>query len=123
MNATLATVVVAVGFMAMGLVALLRPAQIMAYFGVAQLTADSRNEIRAVYGGFGVALGGLLALSAGSAVAEGVQLAAAVSLLGMAAGRVVAWCGERSGCWPWIFGGIEIAGGRGALLRPLVEII
>jgi hypothetical protein len=49
------------------------------------------------------------------ALAEGVRVTAAVSLLGMAAGRIVSWCVERTGLMPWVFGAIEIAAG-GALL-------
>ena len=34
---------------------------------------------------------------------SGVLLAVAVALLGMAAGRVVSFCFERAGRWPWVF--------------------
>ncbi len=104
-------------FLAMGLAALARPGRIMATFGVHAVTPDLRNEVRAVYGGFGVAFGALLLASAQlGALAAGVQLAAGVALLGMAAGRVAGWCVERSGRWPVLFGVIECVAGA-ALLR------
>ena len=53
---TWAAVIVGGAFIAMGVMALLRPAQVLAYFGLHNLTPDLRNEVRAVYGGFGVAL-------------------------------------------------------------------
>ena len=88
MNA--AALVLAIGFAAMGLAALVRPAFIWAPFGVVPTTPDSRSEVRAVYGGFGLALAALLVLTDGSDdLRDGVLVAVAVSLGGMAAGRVV----------------------------------
>ena len=66
--------------------------------------ADARNEIRAVYGGFGIAIAALLVLVSGNATLRpGVMLAVAVALLGMAAGRVVSLLIERTGKWPVVF--------------------
>ncbi|THJ08677.1 DUF4345 domain-containing protein [Nocardioides sp.] len=75
----------------MGLTALVKPAVIWAPFGVAPTTAESRNEVRAVYGGFGVAVAALLIVADGSAAGfrAGVLMAIAIALLGMVAGRVV----------------------------------
>ena len=84
-----AALVVAVGFATMGLAALLRPAFIWAPFGVEPTTPEARSEVRAVYGGFGLALAGLLVLTDDSTLRDGVLVAVAVSLAGMAAGRVV----------------------------------
>jgi len=82
--------VVAVGFAVMGIGALVRPALIWAPFGVEPTTPESRSEIRAVYGGFGLALAALLVLTNDSAaLRDGVLVAVAVSLFGMAAGRLV----------------------------------
>ena len=47
---------VAAGFALMGLGALVRPRMVLDQFGVDVGTADGRNEVRAVYGGFGVAV-------------------------------------------------------------------
>ncbi len=83
---------VAVFFAGMGLVALVRPALIWAPVGVAPTTPASRNEVRAVYGGFGLALAGLLVVAdrASEGFREGVLVAIAVSIAGMAAGRLIA---------------------------------
>ena len=88
MNAT--TLVVAIFFAGMGTAALLRPAFIWAPFGVVPTTPEARSEVRAVYGGFGLAVALLLVLTDDSeTLRDGVLVAVAVSLLGMAAGRMV----------------------------------
>jgi hypothetical protein len=86
-----AIVIVAVGMALMGLAALVKPAVIWAPFGVEPTTPASRSEVRAVYGGFGLAIAGVLvfAAEAGAGIREGILLTVAVSLFGMAAGRVV----------------------------------
>jgi hypothetical protein len=88
---SLSVAVVAVGFVAMGLAALVKPAVIWAPFGVVPSTPESRNEVRAVYGGFGIALAVLLFVAEGwaSDVRAGVLLTVAIALLGMACGRVI----------------------------------
>lgn len=111
--------VVAVGFAAMGLVALVRPAEVLAQFGVAVETADGRNEVRAVYGGFGLAIAALLFVAAlgDPATADGIVVAVAVSLLGMAAGRLLSVLSERpAGLYPvWTYFAIEIVAGAALL--------
>lgn len=87
---SISVAVVAISFAAMGIAALVKPAVIWAPFGVVPSTPESRNEVRAVYGGFGVAMAVLLFVADGWAadLRAGVLLTAAVALLGMAAGRV-----------------------------------
>jgi len=87
----LAVVVVAVFFAGMGLAALLKPAFIWAPFGVAPTTPESRNEVRAVYGGFGLAVAALLfwADNETADFRDGVVVAIAIAHFGMAAGRVL----------------------------------
>ncbi len=87
---SIVVVVVAVGFAVMGLAALVRPALMWAPFGVVPSTPESRNEVRAVYGGFGVALAVLLFVADGWAadIRAGVLLTVAIALLGMAGGRL-----------------------------------
>jgi hypothetical protein len=113
---------VAVFFFAMGLVALVAPARILETFGVAVGTPEGRTEVRAVYGGFGIAISGLL-LAAVSVddIRTGAYVAVAVAVLGMAAGRVVsALLGERTDLWPtWVFCALELAMG-GMLVGALV---
>lgn len=96
---SIATSVVAVGFALMGAAALIRPAVIWRPFGVVPETVAARSEVRAVYGGFGLALAALL-LAADGATADfrdGVLVTVAVSLFGMAAGRAVSALVEPRG--------------------------
>ena len=58
--ADLLPLVASLGFAAMGLVALVRPRIVSAQFGIALRTPHARAEVRAVYGGFGVGLAGVL---------------------------------------------------------------
>lgn len=100
----------------MGAAALVNPNNVFRYFGIDAATPDIRNEVRAVYGGFGIALAALLLIgSTLPAYAPGIRLTVAVALLGIATGRIVGFCLERCGRWPWLFGAVEIALG-GALL-------
>ena len=105
--------VVALGFAAMGLLALARPADVLAQFGVDVATADGRNEVRAVYGGFGLAIAAVLAVAAigDPSTADGIVVAVACALAGMAAGRLLSALRERpTGLHPvWTYFAIEIA--------------
>ncbi|MEK6806674.1 MAG: DUF4345 domain-containing protein [Pseudomonadota bacterium] len=106
---------VAFAFAGMGLMALLKPASIGNYFDVRFESVDGRNEVRAVYGGFGIAMA--LALCLATQQPEyraGVVLCVAFALAGMAAGRLLSALIERPGFWPWFFCGVE-AGGAGLL--------
>lgn len=101
-------VVSALFLLGMGLSALIRPAFVVSFVGLVPSGADARNEVRAVYGGFGIALAALLVLTAESSVLRpGVLLAAATALLGMAAGRVLSLLLERTGRWPLVFLAVE----------------
>lgn len=108
----LAVVLVAAALFAMGVAALVKPEFIVAFFGTRSLTTDGRSEVRAVYGGYGVAMGLLLWLAAGSGnapVREGVLVCAAVSLFGMAAGRVISLVVDGvPGRWPFVFLSVEV---------------
>ncbi len=111
----LAVAVVAIFFAGMGALALLAPEHILRTFGTTALTADGRNEVRAVYGGFGVAVAVLLVLAARSdSIRPGVFLAIAVALLGMAGGRVIAALVERPArfypCWFYCVVEVALAG-------------
>ncbi|GAA1939295.1 DUF4345 domain-containing protein [Amycolatopsis minnesotensis] len=109
------TVAVAVFFFGMGGYALVAPAALVRPFGLGAATADARTEIRAVYGGFGLAVGGLLAAAAADAggIRTGAVVAVAVALLGMAGGRLVARCVERpSAFYPsWLYFWVETVAG------------
>jgi hypothetical protein len=105
----LIVVLVAVFFLAMGLYALAVPARVLAIFGVAVTTADGRNEVRAVYGGYGVAVCAvLLAALALPAYRDGILVCQAVAVAGMAGGRVLSAVLERpTGFYPWFFCAVE----------------
>ncbi len=81
---------VAAFFFVMGGFALARPERILAYFGTPRLTRDGRNEVRAVYGGFGVAIGLILLATLWlPALREGILVTVGVALAGMALGRIL----------------------------------
>ncbi len=109
---TLALVYLAAAFFAgMGLVALLQPERVLFFFGIRQLGRDGRNEVRAVYGGFGLAVAVLLlgTLSFFAPLRDGILFTVAVALLGMAAGRLVSVASDGNpGRYPWIFFGVEL---------------
>lgn len=93
---TLLTSAIAVFFLLMGLVGLVAPERITSIFGVPSLTADGRNEVRAVYGGYGVAMSAVLfAAPRLPAIHQGVLACVAAALAGMAGGRIVAALVER----------------------------
>lgn len=106
----LAVTVNAVFFLGMGFIGLLWPARIPAYFSVTELTADFRNEVRAVYGGFGVFIGGILLYAQFySGAPQGIILTVAVALIGMAFGRLFSYIVEkRMGFWPGVFLSVEL---------------
>lgn len=117
--ATVVIAVVAVFFLGMGVYGLVAPASLIRPFGIVAGTAEARTEIRAVYGGFGVAVAGVLAVAAADAggIRRGVVVAVAAALAGMALGRLVARAVEApSAFYPsWLYFWVEAAGG-GALL-------
>jgi hypothetical protein len=89
---------VALFFFGMGLVALARPPFIVGIFGATTPTPASRNEVRAVYGGYGLFAGATLTSACfflQADIAHGVVLAFALSLAGMAFGRTVGALLER----------------------------
>ena len=91
----------AAGFLFMGVVALVFPARVTAQFDLPNLTLAGRNEVRAVYGGFGIAIGLLLLASLFMpGFRSGICLAVSVALAGMAGGA----CCRRSlmAKWPGI---------------------
>jgi hypothetical protein len=103
---------VAAFFFAMGLYALAVPARVLAIFGVDVATPEGRTEVRAVYGGFGVAIGSILLVTlVADGIRDGVLVAVAVALFGMACGRLLSFAmAERTPMWPtWMFFGIELA--------------
>ncbi|MEV0247184.1 DUF4345 domain-containing protein [Nocardia sp. NPDC050712] len=111
---TVVLALVGVLFTGMGLYALVAPAALARPFGLSASTAVSRTEIRAVYGGFGVAIAGVLFWSAfGSGeLRTGAALTVGVALAGMAGGRVLSWLVDRGmRFYPiWFYCLVELAG-------------
>jgi hypothetical protein len=105
-------VVIGLFFLSMGLLALASPERISSIFGSHTLTIDGRNEVRAVYGGYGVAMAALLLAAPHlPSIRQGVLLCVAAALAGMAGGRVLALIVERpSTFYPsWFYCGLEAA--------------
>lgn len=113
-------VIVAVFFLGMGCYALAAPAAIMRPFGIRPDEPRARYEIRAVYGGFGIAMAGVLAYAAfdSDAPRTGIMVTVAVALAGMALGRVVAAVlDERTGFYPiWFYALVEAVGAAALLM-------
>ncbi|MBB5854908.1 DUF4345 domain-containing protein [Amycolatopsis umgeniensis] len=88
---------VAVFFLGMGLLGLAAPRRLIQPFGIKLDSATARTEVRAVYGGFGVAIAVLLGFAAFDVggIQRGAAIAVAVALAGMAFGRLVARFAER----------------------------
>lgn len=81
--------VAAAGFAAMGTGALFAPLIITRQFDIGTLTVAGRNEIRAVYGGFGLAMAAMLTVALWyPSLRTGICLTTAAALAGMAAGRI-----------------------------------
>ncbi len=117
------TLIVAVGFLLMALVAFASPASVVSYFGISELSIDGRNEVRAVYGGFGLAVAGMVAAAPyWPRFGPGILLAVALSLFGMALGRAISRAADGgAGLYPWLFFTIEIAAGA-ALISALMML-
>ena len=116
---TLVIILAAVFFLGMGLFALARPAALIRPFGITLPIPESRAEVRAVYGGFGLAIAGMLALAAsGHPARDGILITVAAALGGMAFGRLVSGLVDRpKAFYPnWFYFLVE-AVGSAALLR------
>lgn len=103
--------VIAVFFLGMGVYALASPAALMRPFGIDLAEPTSRAEVRAVYGGFGLAIAAILAyaLAAPNAVRTGILITVGAALAGMAAGRIAsALLGDRTSFYPnWFYAIVE----------------
>lgn len=75
---------------AMGVAAMALPEKLLAPIGLQVLGRDGRSEVRAVYGGMGLAMAaGLVYAISAEAYRPGIVLFMAMLLIGMATGRVV----------------------------------
>jgi len=115
---TLVIILAAVFFLGMGLFALARPAALIRPFGISLPIPESRAEVRAVYGGFGLAIAGVLALAAsGHPARDGILITVAAALGGMAFGRVVSGLIDRpKAFYPnWFYFLVEAVGAAALL--------
>ena len=97
MISTAILVLLSLAFAVMGVGALIAPTVVTRQFGTPALTAEGRSEVRAVYGGFGLAIAAMLDVAAVNAdLRTGIALTVSVALFGMAAGRVVSAVVDRS---------------------------
>ena len=105
--------VVALCFAVMGIVAILRPERVTGLWGVTGLTAAARNEVRAVYGGFGVSVAiTLMAALSMPLLRAGICTAIGAALFGMAGGRVCSAVMDRTiGSFARAFFAIELVAG------------
>ncbi len=120
MSVTLVVVgAVAVFFAGMGIFALARPAALIAPFGITLPVPESRAEVRAVYGGFGLAIAGVLALAAvDPALRGGILVTVAAALAGMAFGRLVSGIVDRPRAFypNWFYFLVEVVAAAALLL-------
>jgi hypothetical protein len=105
---------VAVFFLAMGVYALLAPAALARPFRITIDTPEARSEIRAVYGGFGIAVAAVLtvaALNVGD-LRTGIAMTVAAALAGMALGRLLSrLADEPTAFYPiWFYFCVEAVG-------------
>jgi hypothetical protein len=109
--------VIGVFFAGMGVYALAAPAAIIRPFGITLGEAASRSEVRAVYGGFGLAIAGVLvfAIVEQGDIRTGIVITVGVALAGMAFGRIVsAVVDTRTAFYPnWFYCLVEAVAAAG----------
>lgn len=111
--------IIAVFFAGMGLYALVAPEALVRPFRITLESGEARTEVRAVYGGFGLAMAGLLGWAAsGPPERDGVLVAVAVAVFGMAAGRLAGRVRDRpTSFYPiWFYFWVEVLAGTALLL-------
>jgi len=97
-------------FGAIGVSAMIRPRNLLQGFSIEANEPESRNEIRAVYGGFPLAAAALLIFSLTQPdLSDGILIALATSSAGMAIGRIVSALIDRKlGRDPAIYIALEL---------------
>lgn len=114
---------VAAFFLGMGLYALFSPAAILRPFGFTVDTPQARSEVRAVYGGFGVATASALAAALANAdLRPGIVMAVGTALAGMAVGRVISRSVDASTpLYPvWFYFLVETAGASASFVAATI---
>jgi hypothetical protein len=90
------------GFILMGVGSFCLPERVTAQFDIPTLTLAGKNEVRAVYGGFGIMMGLMLIIALGMPfLRQGICLTVAAALAGMSIGRILsAILDKRFDGWP-----------------------
>ncbi|WP_018601265.1 DUF4345 family protein [Mycobacterium sp. 155] len=100
-------IVVGVFFAGMGFYALAAPAALLRPFGMVPVDSTARAEVRAVYGGFGLAMAAALGYAAVTPgqLRTGIVITIGIALAGMALGRIVsAVIDSRTSFYPnWFY--------------------
>ena len=99
-----------IGFAVMGVGSFLRPAIVTAQFDIPTLSIAGRNEVRAVYGGFGILMAcALLVALFSPSLRSGICFTISAALGGMAIGRVGSWVADKKiDKWPRFYLLLEI---------------
>jgi len=116
-------VAVAAFFAAMGVYALAAPAALARPFGIVIASPEARSEIRAVYGGFGLAVAAMLVVAvADDGLRPGIAVTVAAALAGMAVGRVISRLADKPTAFHpiWFYFAVELFGA--ALLVTAVSV-
>jgi hypothetical protein len=115
--------VIGVFFLGMGIYGLAAPDALVRPFGTTLEKPESRAEVRAVYGGFGIAIAAVLAFAATDAGSyrNGILITVAAALGGMALGRIVSgFLDSRTPFYPnWLYCIVEAVGGAALLVVAL----
>jgi hypothetical protein len=110
--ATVVIIAVGVFFLGMGAYALAAPSALVRPFRLVADSPESRSEVRAVYGGFGVAVAAVLGVVAfDPALRSGIVITVGAALAGMAVGRLVSRLLDRgTAFYPiWFYCCVEAA--------------
>ena len=112
-------------FAIMGLGAILVPLKVTRQFGIGSLDVDGRNEVRAVYGGFGIMMATALVLALNTELLRpGICMAVGLALAGMAGGRLLSSLMDRGiGKLPLMYLFIETIDAEAHLYKPNDGII
>ena len=107
---TAVIVAAAVFFVGMGVYALAAPGRLVAPFDITLGSAAARAEVRAVYGGFGLAIAAMLAVALTTPdLKAGIVTTVAAALVGMAFGRLMSVLTGRTGFYPnWFYFLVEV---------------
>jgi Domain of unknown function (DUF4345) len=97
-------------FGVIGVTAMRRPHNLLKAFGIETKEVDARNEMRGIYGGFPLAVAGLLLFSLTRPnLSDGILLALAACSAAMAVGRIVSAIIDREmGKAPRLWATLEV---------------